>query len=44
MYMMELYMDKLIDLFAAGKGGKEDKLDIKKDKKACFSISLSLLF
>ena len=31
--MLELYNDKLLDLFVKG-GNHDDKLDIKKDKKA----------
>ncbi|XP_071964662.1 uncharacterized protein [Antedon mediterranea] len=39
-YMLELYNDKLIDLYAKG---KEDKLDIKKDKKGMVVVNGSVI-
>ncbi|XP_060607664.1 nuclear anchorage protein 1-like [Ruditapes philippinarum] len=41
-YMLELYNDKLIDLFAKP-GSEDDKLDIKKDKKGMVFIQGAII-
>ncbi|ESO96357.1 hypothetical protein LOTGIDRAFT_144011, partial [Lottia gigantea] len=41
-YMLELYNERLIDLFAKS-GSEEDRLDIKKDKKGMVVIQGSVL-